>query len=63
MKDLAGKAAVVTGAGGGLGAALCSALAAEGMQVAMYDLDTEALDPARAAVAATAHEWRPTPST
>jgi NAD(P)-dependent dehydrogenase (short-subunit alcohol dehydrogenase family) len=43
MKDLAGKAAVVTGAAGGIGLALCRALAAAGMDVVMADISEERL--------------------
>ncbi len=42
MKSLAGMAAVVTGAGGGLGRAICLALAAEGVRyAAAIDIDAE----------------------
>jgi NAD(P)-dependent dehydrogenase (short-subunit alcohol dehydrogenase family) len=37
--DLAGKVVVVTGGGGGLGAALCRALASEGARVSVVDRD------------------------
>jgi NAD(P)-dependent dehydrogenase (short-subunit alcohol dehydrogenase family) len=43
MKDLEGKVAVVTGAASGLGKAMALAFAAEGMHVALADVDEEAL--------------------
>jgi NAD(P)-dependent dehydrogenase (short-subunit alcohol dehydrogenase family) len=48
--DLAGKVAVVTGAGGGLGTAICSGLAAHGADLALVDLDAETLERAAASV-------------
>jgi NAD(P)-dependent dehydrogenase (short-subunit alcohol dehydrogenase family) len=39
MDDLNGKVAVVTGAAGGIGLALCERLAAEGMRVVLADVD------------------------
>lgn len=45
---LSGKAAIVTGAGGGIGAAVCRRFAAEGARVAVADID-----PARAEAVAT----------
>jgi NAD(P)-dependent dehydrogenase (short-subunit alcohol dehydrogenase family) len=43
MQEFRGKTAVVTGAGSGIGRALCLALAGEGMKVAMADIDGDAL--------------------
>ena len=49
---LQGKVALVTGAGRGLGGAIALALAREGARLVVCDIDTEALDETRAAVAA-----------
>lgn len=43
MQDLVGKVAVVTGAGSGIGRAPALRLTAEGMRVALADVDTGAL--------------------
>lgn len=43
MRGLADKVAVVTGAGGGIGAAICERLAEEGCHVALFDRDADAL--------------------
>ena len=48
MRDLAGKVAVVTGAGSGIGLALASRLSSEGMRVVVADVDEGALDRAAA---------------
>lgn len=42
MRGLDGKIALVTGAGGGIGAAICERLAGEGCQVALLDRDADA---------------------
>ena len=51
---LAGKTAIVTGASGGIGAALTHALAAEGVRVAMVGRDAGRLERAAAGLAAEA---------
>ncbi|HUG76847.1 MAG TPA: SDR family NAD(P)-dependent oxidoreductase, partial [Burkholderiales bacterium] len=43
MKALAGKVAAVTGAASGLGRAMANAFAAEGMHVALADVDLQNL--------------------
>ena len=42
MKGLAGKKAIVTGGGGGLGTAMCQRLAEEGCLVGVFDLNIQA---------------------
>ncbi|MGH6708787.1 MAG: SDR family NAD(P)-dependent oxidoreductase [Bradyrhizobium sp.] len=51
MKDLSGRNAFVTGAANGIGLGLCRALARAGVNVAMADIETEALEKARAELA------------
>jgi len=52
MDELRGKVAVVTGGGSGIGRALCLAFAAEGMRVAVADVEQPAADAVRAEVEA-----------
>lgn len=42
MRGLAGKVAIVTGGGGGIGGAVCRRLAEEGATVAVFDLNADA---------------------
>ena len=44
MEDLSGKVAVVTGGGSGIGEALVQAFVAEGMQVAVADIERDAAE-------------------
>jgi NAD(P)-dependent dehydrogenase (short-subunit alcohol dehydrogenase family) len=58
---ISGKAVIVTGAAGGIGLAICEALAAVGARVALFDIDHAALDKAAEklrATGATAHPVR-----
>ncbi|OZI34095.1 3-oxoacyl-ACP reductase [Bordetella genomosp. 10] len=48
-----GKTALVLGAGGGLGSAVCLALAREGVRIALADVNADALDATRARLAET----------
>lgn len=53
MQELDGRVAAITGAGSGIGRALAHRFAAEGMRVALADVDPDALDATAASVAAT----------
>src|SRR5512143_1894017 len=53
MKDLESKVAVVTGAASGIGRALATAFAAEGMRGVLADVEATALEEAAHAVAAS----------
>jgi NAD(P)-dependent dehydrogenase (short-subunit alcohol dehydrogenase family) len=50
--EIDGRVAVVTGAGGGLGTAICAGLAAHGADVALIDIDRETLRASAAGVEA-----------
>ncbi|HEX5369512.1 MAG TPA: SDR family NAD(P)-dependent oxidoreductase [Dehalococcoidia bacterium] len=52
MRDFAGKVAVITGAASGIGNAMASRFASEGMRLVMADIDGPALDAAVTAVQA-----------
>ena len=53
MQDLTGKTALVTGAASGIGLGIAGALAEAGMHLVLCDLRPDALEQARAAIAAT----------
>ena len=53
MKDLRGKNGVVMAAGSGIGRAMARALASEGVNLALMDIDPPALEAIRAEIAAT----------
>ncbi|MEM9040963.1 MAG: SDR family NAD(P)-dependent oxidoreductase, partial [Actinomycetota bacterium] len=50
--DIAGVAAIVTGGGGGLGAAICARLARDGWTVVVNDIDAAAVERVVASIAA-----------
>ena len=56
MDDLQGRVAVVTGAASGIGKAVATALAGEGMKVVLADIEQVALDAAVAGLADAGHE-------
>src|SRR6476659_8006703 len=58
MKNLEGRVAVVTGAASGLGRAMASRFAAEGMRVVLSDIETDALDLAVTALSDAGHDVR-----
>lgn len=53
LGDLAGKAAIVTGAASGIGLALAQALAERGVDLALADIDARGLEAARAQLASS----------
>ncbi|UIF91782.1 SDR family NAD(P)-dependent oxidoreductase [Cupriavidus sp. UYPR2.512] len=53
LHDFQGKAAIITGAASGIGLALAEALAAQGADLALADIDARGLDAARARLAST----------
>jgi NAD(P)-dependent dehydrogenase (short-subunit alcohol dehydrogenase family) len=56
VDDLEGRVAVVTGAASGIGKAVATALAGEGMKVVLADIEAAALDATVAALADAGHE-------
>jgi NAD(P)-dependent dehydrogenase (short-subunit alcohol dehydrogenase family) len=54
-KSFEGKQAIVTGAGSGIGAALCRALVSAGATVVCTDIDGDAAERTAAALGANAH--------
>lgn len=56
MRGLDGKAAIVTGGGGGIGSAICRRLADAGTRVGVFDRDVAAADRTVAALAASGAE-------
>ncbi|WP_067813608.1 SDR family NAD(P)-dependent oxidoreductase [Actinomadura kijaniata] len=56
MRDFAGRVAVVTGAGSGIGRALAFRFAAEGMKVALTDIEDKALEETRSTLAESGTE-------
>ncbi|QIX53633.1 SDR family NAD(P)-dependent oxidoreductase [Rhodococcus sp. DMU1] len=53
MKEISGRTAVVTGAGGGMGRSIALELAAEGVSVAVVDLDKDAAEAVAAEISAS----------
>jgi 2-hydroxycyclohexanecarboxyl-CoA dehydrogenase len=58
MRGLEGKAAIVTGGGGGIGSAICRRLADGGARVGIFDLDVAAAERTAAALTAGGAEAR-----
>ncbi len=56
MDELAGRVAVITGAGSGMGRAFAVRFAAEGMKIVAADIEPDALDATVAEVAAAGHD-------
>ncbi|HXW45385.1 MAG TPA: SDR family NAD(P)-dependent oxidoreductase [Streptosporangiaceae bacterium] len=56
MDELAGRVAVITGAGSGMGKAFASRFAAEGMKVVAADIQQDALDATAAELTAAGHD-------
>nr|WP_240953423.1 glucose 1-dehydrogenase [Sneathiella chinensis] len=55
---MAGKNAIITGGGGGLGRAICSRLAEEGVKVGVFDLNLEAAEKVAAQIGGQATAWQ-----
>jgi len=56
VRDLRGRVAVVTGAAGGIGAAMAARFASEGMRVVLADVEQPALSETTAELAAAGHD-------
>ena len=56
MRGLEGKAAIVTGGGGGIGSAICKRLTEAGARVGVFDLDKGAAERTVEALVAKADE-------
>lgn len=58
MKGLAGKKAIVTGGGGGLGGAICARLAEEGVKVGVFDVNLESAQKVAAEIGSNAKAYK-----
>ena len=63
MRGLSGKTVIVTGGGGGIGGATCQRFAAEGANVAVFDVDAAAAERTVAAITSEEGRRRRSPAT